>query len=474
MIVNWRDTLTTLLTQFQARAAKSPGLHHLLVETADNERPKLRGPSWFVSSSDDVRIVDGQPIYDKWAMSAAKGGVAINPSFREPTPTESFDEGDADRVIRDRSGVVRAVAVPMKLRYEYFCGQPSEEVTGFESLANAAAVALAGANDLAEHPFASDLTDLFRRPYGGVRYVFGDVPGVPNQFTARGWIAGVLQFDHGTLIDVPIAESAPGASHWTLLLHRLGWRRIPGSALQAGRWAWKDNVDVALEMLSQDWTHYPEQFSAQFAGISKESFYSVLGTKEAPLDVNLASVFAIQLLLADLSLHVSSAKPQRVETEDYSREAWHNLEMPDIRGATRDESNEICVPRLGVFVATEVEREAVLKKIKPPGRKRAVLRVYSGSNTCYVGRLGVTDVVVCMTAMGSVGRDASLMVVAEIIDAWNLAAVIMVGIAFGKDARKQAIGNVLVSDRIISYEPERIGPTENQERGPLSWQGRCC
>jgi nucleoside phosphorylase len=70
-----------------------------------------------------------------------------------------------------------------------------------------------------------------------------------------------------------------------------------------------------------------------------------------------------------------------------------------------------------------------------------------------------------MTAMGSIDRDASMMVTAEMIDAWELKAIIMVGIAFGKDPSKQEIGNVLVSDRIVPYEPERKGSSSREARG---------
>jgi hypothetical protein len=34
------------------------------------------------------------------------------------------------------------------------------------------------------------------------------------------------------LIDLPISERPPGVEHWLLILHRLAWRRIPGSLLQ--------------------------------------------------------------------------------------------------------------------------------------------------------------------------------------------------------------------------------------------------
>jgi hypothetical protein len=182
--------------QFESRAAKSAGLHHLFIEVADHERNKLSGPNWFAPFSSNVQIVNGKPQYGKWDASASSGLPWVHPGFREAKSGETFDENDSSRVIRDRSGVVRAVAVPMKLRQGYFCGQPSEELSGFESLANVAATALAGSDNLHEHAFASDLTDLFRTPYAGVRYVFGEVSSVPNSFIAQGWGAGVLQFEN--------------------------------------------------------------------------------------------------------------------------------------------------------------------------------------------------------------------------------------------------------------------------------------
>lgn len=464
--VEWRDTLGTLLPQFEARAARSPGLHHLLVEVADDEREKMTGPPWFEPFATKVRLVDGKPVYGQWDASAFRGLPGISPGFREPNVGESFDEPDSRRAIRDQSGVVRAVAVPLKLRQGYFCGAGSEELPGFESLANAAATALASSKDLHEHAFASDLVDLFRKPRGGIRYVFGEVPAAPEHFIARGWSAGVLQFKHGVLIDVPISESAPDASHWLLLLHRLGWRHIEGSGLRAVRHCWDGNVEASLELLGEQSHVHGDPLSERFAKISRDSFYSVLGTKDAPLDVSLASVFAIQLLLAELSVGSPDERAESEEDEvDYSEAEWHLRKAHPIRTVAYEECTSLCAPRIGIAVATEVERQAVLKRLRPPKRRRAVLQVYCGKNTCYVGRLGIADIVLYMVASGSIGRDASLIVTAEIIESWRLAAVIMVGIAFGKDSAKQNIGNVLVSDRVIPYEPERIGEASRENRG---------
>ena len=212
MSLEWRNTLKTLTGQFQARASTSPGLHHLFTEVADHERDKLVGPHWFAPWSGGIRIVDGKPQFEKWSVSRSDGLPWISPGFREPMEGETFADNDSN-VIRDKSGVVRAVSVPMKLRTGYYCGRPSDDASAFRSLADVAATALAGAKDLREHAFATDLTDLFRKPRGGIRYVFGDVPGAPNHFISHGWAAGVLQFDNGVLIDLPITESKPDADH---------------------------------------------------------------------------------------------------------------------------------------------------------------------------------------------------------------------------------------------------------------------
>jgi nucleoside phosphorylase len=462
MPLDWRDTLKTLLPQFQAKAASSTGLYHMMVEVTDHERDKMSGPPWFGGFTSSPHVVNGEILYRRWDCSRSTFLPGVSPGFREPTPDETFD--DSERVIRDKNGVVRAVPVPMKIRQSYFCGCPSEEVLNFESLANMAAHALMDAVDLTEHFLATELCDLFRRPYRGVRYVFGEVSNVPRQFISQGWDAGVLQYEHGVLIDVPISESTPDSSHWMLLLHRLGWKKPKGSPLTAHRACWNGNIEVTYDMLNSDWCNYPDQFAKQFANISRESFYSVLGSKDAPVDVNLASVFAIQLLTAYLATNQSTVSSDK-KVVDYSREAWYSLPCPQIKSVSKQQITNEQHPQVGIVVATEIERKSLLCRLKPPQNKRSVLQVFEGNNTYFVGRLGVVNVVVVMSAMGSVGRDASTLVTAELIELWNLNAVVMVGIAFGKDAEKQMIGGVLVSERIQSYESQRLGTTESHNRG---------
>ena len=46
--MGWRQSLETLQKQFEAQATRSRGLHHLMVEVADDERDQMVGPAWFV------------------------------------------------------------------------------------------------------------------------------------------------------------------------------------------------------------------------------------------------------------------------------------------------------------------------------------------------------------------------------------------------------------------------------------------
>lgn len=462
MPLDWRETLLTLLPQFQAKASSSQGIFHLMVEVADSERDKMSGPPWFDGFAGKMRIVNGEPQYQRWDCSRFTGLPSVSPGFREPIPGEHFS--DTDRVIRDQSGIVRAVPVPMRLRSSYFCGRPSEEVTAFESLANMASLALLDAEDLSEHFLASELCDLFRPPHGGVRYVFGEVSEVPKHFIAQGWAAGVLQYEKGVLIDVPISESRPDSTHWMLLLHRLGWKRPKGSPLIAHRAFWNGNTEVTFDLLDRDWSEYPKEFASQFENVPRTSFYSVLGSKEAPIDIHLASAFAIQLLTAELTPK-QAGTPTNKPDVDYSGEEWYRLECPAVQSVSKDEIKTKQLPEIGIVVATEIERHSVLCRLKPPQNRRSVLQVFEGNNTYYLGRLGAANVVLVMSAMGSIGRDASTIVTSELLEHWALDAVVMVGIAFGKDAEKQMIGGVLISERIVSYEPERLGKEDNLNRG---------
>ncbi|MBE3097864.1 MAG: toll/interleukin-1 receptor domain-containing protein [Candidatus Atribacteria bacterium] len=300
--ISWQESLAVIQRQFEARAERSNGLHHLLVEVSDDERHRAVGPDWFVRLSPfNGTAATETPIGEPWRFVSSSGLPTVNPGFREVTAGETLDGIPVEKIVRDGSGVPRAVTVPMRLRFGYLCGDPTQ-LASFESLAKSASQVLTDEHDLHSHPLAEDMCDLFRKPRGGVRYVFGDVPSQPTQFMANGWAAGVLVFENGVLIDEPIAEDFPGVGHWLLLLHRLSWRKHRGCPLTGARLAWDGNMTVPYEWVSgsENLQQLSTEIQKTFAKVSGKSFYSVLGDRDCPLDVNLASVFALRLILSGM------------------------------------------------------------------------------------------------------------------------------------------------------------------------------
>jgi nucleoside phosphorylase len=465
--MGWKETLEMLRKQFEARATASRGLHHLMVEVADDERDRMEGPDWFIresrlDSSDPGPFLRAEP----WYVVQGSGLPWMHPRFREIRPGEAIEAIPADRIVRDGSGLPRAVFEPMRLRSSYLCGDATA-LKGFQSLAEAASRALTEAPGLAEHELSADLTDLFRAPRGGIRYIFGDVPNPPTHFIANGWQGGRLVYEHGVLIDVPISESPPGVDHWLLLLHRLSWRRIPGSPLQGQRLAWHENTTIPYEwVVERDFDpRLPQQWRERFSQIPTTSYYSVLGSREHPLDVNLASAFAVDILLAARSETKPSARPKHVSRTDYTKESWYGRPLPPVgHGAARDLRKRV-KPKIALMTATPTERDTVLKYLEPVTGESQVYLAPHDNNSYFVGRLGQYPVVLCMCAMGASGRDAAQIVTGEVIRFWKPSALIMVGIAFGKDPEGQRIGDVLISERIIAYEPERVGVESSVSRG---------
>jgi len=465
--MGWKETLETLRKQFEARAAASRGLHHLMVEVDDDERDRLKGPDWFVRES-GLGSSDPGPFIraDPWHAIQGSHLPAVHHSFRELRPGEAIDSIPEKRIVRDGSGLPRALFVPMRLRSSYLCGD-STALKSFQSLAEAASRALTEAPGLAEHDLATELTDLFRAPRGGIRYIFGDVPNPPPHFVARGWDAGVLQYEHGVLIDDPVAEDRPGVGHWLMLLHRLSWRRIQGSPLQGQRLGWHENTTVPYEwVVKREFDPgLPQQWRERFSQIPTTSYYSVLGDREHPLDVNLASVFAVDLLLAARSEVKSAAKPRQAIRTDYSNETWFSRPIPPVGHGVARDLKKRASPKIVLMTATPTERDTVLKHLEPAVGESQVYLAPHENNTYFVGSLGQYPVVLCMCAMGASGRDSAQIVTGEVIRFWKPSGVIMVGIAFGKDPERQRIGDVLISERIIAYEPVRVGADASISRG---------
>ena len=110
-----------------------------------------------------------------------------------------------------------------------------------------------------------------------------------------------------------------------------------------------------------------------------------------------------------------------------------------------------------IVTATRVETQAVLEVfLEATGQAPSVHpirdRLYYD-----LGKINDTRVFMLECEMGSGGLGGSQESVRKGIQAISPLAVIMVGIAFGMDARKQSIGDILVSQQLLLYEYQRVG-----------------
>ena len=86
------------------------------------------------------------------------------------------------------------------------------------------------------------------------------------------------------------------------------------------------------------------------------------------------------------------------------------------------------------------------------------------------GPIGGATVALARSTMGSGGQGGSTLTVTDAIRDLAPSAILGVGIAFGIDERTQPIGQVLLSQKLTSYELQRIGKKDGKpdikQRGP--------
>lgn len=154
---------------------------------------------------------------------------------------------------------------------------------------------------------------------------------------------------------------------------------------------------------------------------------------------------------------------------DYKAEdqPWFQAPIPLLREVEEREllqlADEIDVV---LMTATEVERDAVLRLLDSYPRRRAVLQGHHGPETYFLGKFGAFKAVVTKCRMGSLEAGSVTLAVDQATRVWRPRAIIMAGIAFGKDPTNQEVADVLVASQVISYEQQRVGE-EIIERGTI-------
>lgn len=110
-----------------------------------------------------------------------------------------------------------------------------------------------------------------------------------------------------------------------------------------------------------------------------------------------------------------------------------------------------------LITVTKVETEIVLQAVREQTGREAELHDIDAKIYFELGDVNGARVWLVRSEMGAGGLGASLQTVTKALAALTPSAVIMVGIAFGVNERKQAIGDVLVSEGLRLYDLQRVG-----------------
>ncbi|NEO86983.1 MAG: hypothetical protein F6J87_22395 [Spirulina sp. SIO3F2] len=115
-----------------------------------------------------------------------------------------------------------------------------------------------------------------------------------------------------------------------------------------------------------------------------------------------------------------------------------------------------------IATVTEIEGKAALQAFEQITGQSAQPHSI-GDLVCFdLGLIEGGRGVLVQSEMGSGGLGASQLTVSKAIEALSPVAVIMVGIAFGIDDRKQELGEILVTQQLRPYELQRVGTTDGQ------------
>jgi nucleoside phosphorylase len=118
-----------------------------------------------------------------------------------------------------------------------------------------------------------------------------------------------------------------------------------------------------------------------------------------------------------------------------------------------------------IITATKIESQAVMDVFRKATEKAALPERIGDRIYHDLGEINGTRVFLGLSEMGASGLGASQQAVQKGIDSLKPSAVIMVGIAFGVNEQKQAIGDILVSKQLWLYELQRVGPNKIIPRG---------
>lgn len=118
-----------------------------------------------------------------------------------------------------------------------------------------------------------------------------------------------------------------------------------------------------------------------------------------------------------------------------------------------------------VMTVTDTERAAFLPFLKPLQGQQAVLKGAISDTTYRFGQFGRYRVAHVESTMGSSGRHGATLTAANAIHELKPKALILLGIAFGVDRKKQRLGDVIVAEVVCNYEPQKVNEEVTISRG---------
>jgi nucleoside phosphorylase len=125
-------------------------------------------------------------------------------------------------------------------------------------------------------------------------------------------------------------------------------------------------------------------------------------------------------------------------------------------------------PPLLLVTATKVETDALHNELAPLPGENTIIIHHKNNLTYYYGIFGKYKAAHVQCDMGSLTRASSIATIIEAISIFKPKVVVMVGIAFGIDDKKQKIGDVLVSEAIIPYNSKRVGRSKTISRSMMA------
>lgn len=179
------------------------------------------------------------------------------------------------------------------------------------------------------------------------------------------------------------------------------------------------------------------------AGLTNDERWAITSPNEAiPASVSGRRIWSLFVLEFSLPTWLNTVKPMMHEFSPPMNQVMPNAPATSMR--------------ILLVTVTTVETRALQAALIEATGRQPTVRNIDGFPYKDFGRLGDYEVWHQISGMGSGGIDGSQEAVRRGISSVSPVAVLMVGIAFGVDPKKQPIGTILVSKQIQTYELQRV------------------